>query len=193
MRPTNLQYSGQQNQFEDAYGVPSLGGQVMQFTAGASLNVGDAVQISGSLTVNKATTNPSKVIGIVVGGQSMQGDGALFESQGTNSASDIALIQSAQLAAIANQTVFILTFGVFYVIADGAIANGAPIKISASTAGRVTSGTVGLTINAGATAVTSSAANGAIVGGDGVSGVFGTLIGAATVNPGDVSLAFINV
>lgn len=190
---SNFSYFGCQNQFQDFDLIPSVGGKVIQLQAGASLNIGDSVIISGTATCNKSTANTTQAIGIVVGGQSMP-DGGVYDP-GSNSISfNATLISGGILAAVAGQYVYVMTQGVFWVVCDGVIANGAQIKLSPTTAGQVTLATSSLTIAAGAVGVTSSAANGAIINGDDASGdCVGKLLDVAAAVAGDIRLAYINV
>lgn len=190
---SNLPYIGSQAQFEDFNLIPSLGGKVLQLTAGASLNVGDIVQIAGTNTVNKLTATPNRTIGIVVGGASMQ-DGGVFEPTGVV-ASDTALITAGLLAATVGQLVYVMVHGVFYAVCDATvIPNASQIKASTTTAGRITLAVSALTIAAGATPVTSSAANGAIIiGDDAVGQVIGKMLDVASTGAGDVRLVYLNI
>lgn len=138
MRPTNTRFRGSQDQFADASLVPSIGGNIIQIQAGGTLLIGDIVQAGGTDTVVKATTNPTRIIGVVVGGASFQGDGQVFEGDVTSAA---ALIATGITAAISGQFVYVMTLGVFYIPMDGVVANGALIKQSGTTAGFGTSAT----------------------------------------------------
>lgn len=188
MRPSDFRYVGFQDP-NDAITVPSSGGLVLKFTAALSLNVGDCVQISAANTVTKLTTTGNRVIGIVVGGGSLPNDD-LFEAGGATIPS---LLQTGVLAALVGQDVYVLVHGVAWVRGDGVITNSAQIKMSGTTAGRVIIAVSALTVAAGATPVTSSAANGAIISGDDAVGqVIGKNISATTAD-GDVFLAYINI
>lgn len=149
------------------------GGEVIQFTASGTLLVGDLVYFSAASTVAKSnnTANHTKIAGVVVGGQST--DGAIIDEEtyvGITAATD-------------GQTVLVLVRGLAYVKGAAAIAAGLPLVADTTTAGRVkaatdfavtaptigtitvsapTIGTLDATVDAGAVAVTSSAANGAI-------------------------------
>lgn len=156
------------------------GGFVELLTAAAALNVGDAVYASANDTVDKSASagNQGKAVGIVVGGESTG-----FEC--CDQATDV----GAAAATAANQKVWVLRKGKCFVPTDAAIAAGVSIAMSTGTAGKVRPATNPV-IAAGAVAVTSSAANGAIVTGDG----FGTIIGRmieATVGAA-TGLAFIS-
>lgn len=187
MRPSDFTYIGYQNP-NDLQTAPSAGGEVLRFTAGVALNVGDVVQISAANTVTKLTTTPNRVIGVVVGG-----DSTPYDIQEYGSATVPALIQAGILAAAVGQSVIVLVHGVAWVRGDGVIANASQIKMSGTTAGRVIAATSALTIAAGATAVTSTAANGAIISGDEAVGQpIGKNISAVTAD-GDVFLAYINI
>lgn len=188
MRPSDFRYVGFQDP-NDLQTAPSYGGEVLRFTAGVSLNVGDVVQISAANTVTKLTTTPNRVIGVVVGGDSLP-DATIFDP---GSATITTLLTAGVLAATVGQAVFVLVQGIAYVRGDGVITNAAQIKMSGTTAGRVIIAVSALTIAAGATPVTSSAANGAIISGDDAAGqVIGKNISATTAD-GDVFLAYINI
>lgn len=151
-----------------------LGGDVLALTAGATLNIGDIVYISGSSTVNKSTTTSNRplAIGVVVGGALTNDEPAMEDYSATAIAAGVP-------AANVNQRVYVCVRGIVYVVADGAISVGAQITASASTAGRATAA-ANYTVAAGGTAVTSSAANGAIINGDGTSGSIGKMLEAST-------------
>lgn len=169
---------------------PNRGGTVFRYTAGGTLNIGDVVQISGTQTVNKATTNPNRTIGVVVGGDSLVDKGLIEFGTTTGIA---ALIQSGIVAATVGQTVIVQVQGMVYVRCDGVIANAAQIKASTNVAGRVMAAVSAATIAAGATAVTSSAANGAIISGDDFAGhVIGKNTDAVSAD-GDIRLVYINI
>lgn len=162
---------------DDAEGT---GGLLEVFTAAAALNVGDAVFISAAKTVNKsvAAADHNKRCGVVVGGQKL-GRGVVQRK-----------LDVGVQAAAANERVYICFAGVCYVVAQAAIAAGAPIKLDVTTAGRVLTAAV-LTIAAGAVAVTSTAANGDIINGEGESRILGHAIEAAAA-AGDKIRAFIS-
>lgn len=138
MRPTNTRYRNSQDQFSDADLAPSIGGSIIQLQAGGTLLIGDIVQAGGTDIVVKATTNITRVVGVVVGGASFQGDGQVFEGNVTSGA---ALIATGLTAAILGQMVYVMVRGVFYIPMDGVVANGALIKPSGTTAGYGTSAT----------------------------------------------------
>lgn len=176
----------------------SPGGSVFHAKAGAALLLGDTVYISAALTVNKSATvgDHAKVCGVVVGGKN-----TFFEV--CTKKTDYGVITAAD----ANEEVIVLFRGFTFVLADAAvIANGALLVPSTTTAGRVKAGAAitvtatGLTIAAGATPVTSTAANGAIisgsgtVAGDGTGRVLGKVFGAASSGAaGEPLFAMINV
>lgn len=138
----------------------SIGGECYLLTndANATLNIGDLVVLSGNVTVDKVAANPTNFKGIVVAG-------ALTDYRIPDGLT-AAQITAGIPAADAGQQVYVLVYGIFYVVADGAIANGAPF-IPSATAGKVTAGTT-------------------------ANEVIGRILGAATVNDGDIGLAFIN-
>lgn len=183
---------------DDANVGVGVGGTVLVLTAGAALKIGEAVYLSADKTVNKSatTSNHQEAFGVVVGGENTD----LHALGGEDLAAQVDVL----VAADSGEKVLVLVSGVYLVIADGAIGRGAPIALSASTAGRVRAGAAiavaatGLTIAAGATPVTSSAANGAIISGaatvtgDEPGTKFGRALQAAA-NNGDKILAYINI
>lgn len=159
-KATGFSYLGLHQPGEDLTSG-SIGGlcQLMTNDANATLNVGDLVIMSGTTKVDKTASNPTFYKGIVVAGKQTD-----FRIPDGLSA---AQVSAGIPAALANEQVYVLVFGIFYVVADGAISNGAPF-IPSGTAGKVTSGVTDCE-------------------------VIGRIIGAATVNNGDVGLAYINV
>lgn len=160
-------------------GAPAAGGDVISMIAAATLLVGDVAYISAANTVNKSLTSSDhdKVIGIVVGGQSI--DNSPLPSTVMDESGDV-----GTTAATVNQVVLILVRGFAYVKVAAAIAAGVSIVADTTTSGRVKAATAiaataanptqaattaanptqaASSINAGAVAVTSSAANGAII------------------------------
>lgn len=162
-------------------GDPSVGGTVIELVAGASLKIGEAVYYSGDYTVNKSATagNNKLAAGIVVGGYYTQ-------MQAIGGVDGINQVNSLVAADTSGTRVLVLIRGIYWVIADAAIAVGSVICLSTTVAGRVriaaaygggalsgapgggvlsgapAIGTLDATVDAGATPVTSSAANGAI-------------------------------
>lgn len=168
MRPTTLRYDANQSQFSDALTTPSPGGAVIQYAAGGNLNVGDVVILTGgAFIVNKATAGTTSVVGVVIGGDSMP-DKGIWEST-ENAASDRAAIAAGILAAVAGQKVFVQTYGVCYVTAGAAIAQGAQVVPSTVVAGRI------MTVAADPSVI------------------IGKLIDAAAAANGDVRLIYLNV
>lgn len=163
----------------------TIGGATLVFKAAASLALGDAVCITAANTVNKSTTatvHQSRV-GIVVGGRQTY---YKCMSQKT------LYSQSAPIvAALTNEEVFVLIQGFIWCIGDATIGIGVRIAPSTGVAGQVRPATDPV-VAAGATPVTSTAANGAIITGDGFNRILG-------INPGaSVALnvtfrAFINL
>lgn len=145
-----------------------VGGLLVVYKAAAALNVGDAVFISAAKTVNKSVTaaNHNKRAGVVVGGQKF-GRGVVQRKNDVGTQ-----------AAAANEDVYVCIAGICYVVAQAAITAGAPIKLDTTTAGRVLTAAV-LTIASGVVAVTSNAANGDIINGEGESRILGHAIEAA--------------
>ena len=104
-----------------------LGGNVIPFIAGATLNVGDIVYVSAADTVNKSNTvaNYQKFAGVVVGGYRTN-------YNVITNPNDYG-IQAAQ----ANETVLVQNRGKALCIADAAVAATALLTQGAVTAGRV--------------------------------------------------------
>lgn len=123
--------------------------------AGATLLIGDAVFWSAAFTVNKSTTAGDRLkrAGFVVGGvpRSM----ADYTLEALLNALDI-----GEIAGNVNDTVLVAVGGIAIGIADSAIAAGAQVTFSATTAGRLVAsataavtdamGVVGTTIDASA-------------------------------------------
>lgn len=195
MRPSTFRFINNQSEYGDANLFPTIGGDVMIMQATASLNIGDVVQLDGVNMggVIKATTNPGRTIGVVVGGDSNQ-DGSIFDFAQSTVAAEGALILTGVLAAIAGQKVWVQTKGIVFVVSDAAIGVHASISASVTTAGRVAPAVNAATIAAGAVAVTSSAANGAIISGnDFATPVIGKSIDVAAAGAGVVIRAYINI
>lgn len=155
--PTNFRYlTGQM--LDAGLGESLLGGYVQRFVATAALKFGELVQLS-SITAGEVitgTANLDRTVGVVVGG--------------TNTVMEV-LTDSALVGvttvADAGESVLVQRLGTVRCILDtDDIGIGDLVKPSAITAGRVGKGVAGLTVDAGAVAVTSSAANGAIISGD---------------------------
>ena len=165
-----------------------VGGTVVQFKAGAALKLGDVVYISAADTVNKSTTaaDHRKRIGVVVGG-----------AHTNDEVVDDSTLYNVSTAADADEDVLVLVFGIAYVTVAGALSAGDLIIPDTVTAGRVKAGadisvgigTLDATIDAGAVAVTSSGANGAIatvtgspsIAGDTANRALGMMLEASTV------------
>lgn len=159
------------------------GGIVLPFKngSGGTLLLGDSVFISADRSVSKSVTaaDHTKRVGIVVGGQQTG-----FEAN--NNLGEYGV----RVAANNGEVVMVCVQGVSYVICDAAIGAGVAVAPSTTVAGRVRPATLP-TITAGATAVTSSAANGAgTISGDGFNRILGTLLEAST-GAGQVKLALI--
>lgn len=103
------------------------GGQVVRFTAGAALNVGDAVYISTTNTVNKSNTaaNMQKFAGVVVGGKSTY-------FQACSKSADVGVA-----ACGSGEDVLVQINGRAWVVADAAITVATLLTQGATTAGRV--------------------------------------------------------
>jgi hypothetical protein len=150
--------------------------------AGNTVKVGDVVCVTDDEEVTITTTAAShaKRIGVVIGGERtyMQ----VVRPDDLNAV--------GQTAATAGERVIVCTRGIVYVVTGAAIAVGAPIIPSVTTAGRVEAAAA-YTVAAGAVAVTSSAANGAIISGEGLGKVFGRLLQVAA-GAAEKKLAYIN-
>lgn len=157
-KPTNLPWIAHRIPSTDA----EIGGAVMICTAAAALKLGDVVYLSGTRTVNKSATvgNHALVCGVVVGGTNtgMQAD---YNAANYNSI----------VAADANEQVLVQYNGIALVICKAAITIGRTVIPDTTDAGKVKdsavlTSTVGtLVVDSGATPVTSTAANGAIISG----------------------------
>jgi len=122
--------------------VGVTGGRCIALTAAAQLNIGDAVWLSASVTVNKSavTADHLKRVGIVIGGTNLY-------DETSQDALDI-----GESAADANEKVFVAVYGVVYAVADAtAILVGSPVAPSTTTAGRVRLATVTTDLVAGDT------------------------------------------
>jgi hypothetical protein len=129
------------------------GGSVESFIASGTLLVGDAVYLSADNTVTKAAVaaNYVKFVGIVVGGDSLNG----FIAQ------DRDLQSATQLTAALNgKNVIVQVSGIARVISDAALTTGA-VTGGAVTAGRVsnTGATAGQIIGTILAAVAGAALN----------------------------------
>lgn len=194
MRPSTVRYRGQQDQFADNNLVPSPAGLIIQCQAALALNIGDVVQYTATLgQVTKLTTNPSRVAGIVVGGQGTPDQG-VWEDSGTYASDAASVLAGIPAATAIGQYVFVLVTGIAWVVSDAAIAAATAITMSVTTVGRVAPGVSSATVAAGATPVTSTAANGAIIAGnDFITPVIGKSIDAAVGGAGVAFLAYINI
>lgn len=172
-----------------------VSGTLIEYTALSALKLGEAVYTQAAGVVEKSSTvgNHIYVAGIVVGGWNTD----------MQAIADSALV-NVLTAADAGERVLVLVHGIYWIISGGAITAGGQIVMDTGTAGRAKAATTlavaatGLTIAAGATPVTSTAANGAIisgtgtVSGDGIGRTFGRMIEAAG-GAAEVKLAYINV
>jgi len=131
----------------------AMGGRVVRYKAGGTLNVGDSVCISAPGTVNKTVTTAEhfKRVGIVVGGQAISpGIRGVIARQ-----NDVGV-----QAALVNQWVLVVCTGVYWAVAQAAIAAAAYVRPDTTTAGRVLTATtvadagkiLGLAIDAAAIA-----------------------------------------
>lgn len=107
--------------------VDTPGGSVNPFLAGGALNVGDAVYLSDTGTVNKSNTpaNYQKFAGIVVGGKQTS-----FEC--ITRRNDVGIA-----AAATGEIVLVQYTGRALCVADAAVAKNALVTQGATTAGRL--------------------------------------------------------
>jgi hypothetical protein len=186
-RPTNTPWTT--GRIEDAVAATQdatdiTGGRIVTLIAGGSLKLGDVVCLGSNRTLTTSTVAAThkKAFGIVVGGRQTQynviGDKAQY---------------GVLVAALTGEEVIVCISGICYVVADGAIGAGVSIAPSTTTLGKVRAVT-DLTVDAVATPVTSSAANGAILSGDGLQScaIVGKLIESAAAD-GDVRAALITI
>lgn len=169
-RPTNLAYSISSE--GDEFITNSPGGDVIRCQAAATLNLGDAVYISGQAgtaynigtysgyptsgalwfptQVNKAAVlanYTASAMGFVVGGQSLTSIADPEIMQGPN------YITGAIPAALVNQVVYVMVFGICWANAGIALAVAARVTASAVVSGAVTTvgyvagNQLGITIN----------------------------------------------
>lgn len=161
------------------------GGVVLPFTAAGALNVGDIVWISADMTVNKSNVaaDHQKVIGVVVAGPHSS-PLASSAAASNNPAWMEPVYDPNQIAAgvaaslNAGDQVLVCVLGIAYVVTAAAIAAGVGLVPDTVTPGRVKAAS-DPAVAAGATAVTSTAANGAIITGDGFRRGCGKLLEAS--------------
>jgi hypothetical protein len=122
-KATNLPYTKHSS---DSDGIADIGGATVEFTAGAALNLGDAVFLSAANTVNKDTASGAKFVGIVVGGAQLKG----YINTEQNK---YGVIQ----AAATNERVIVQRSGIAYVLTEAAYAAGTHLIPSTTTAGRM--------------------------------------------------------
>lgn len=118
----------------------SVGGITTEYSAGATLNVGDVVYLSAANTVNKSLTAATvlgKVVGVVVGG-------AQTDMKALSSKSDVGLA-----AALVNERVIVLYLGKYWVVSDAAVTAGDPLTPGTVTAGRAKTGAITTDLAAG--------------------------------------------
>jgi hypothetical protein len=124
-KATNLPYLKHSS---DSDAVADIGGPTVEYTAGAALNLGDAVFLSAANTVNKSTTagDHARFVGIVVGG-------AKFDHKIITESNKYGVLQ----AAATGERVIVQTKGIAYVITEAAYAFGTHLIVSTTTAGRM--------------------------------------------------------
>lgn len=152
----------------------TVGGVVILAKAAVSLLGGDAVFVSDDLTVSKSVTagDYSRRCGIVVSGNKVWSGSGLYIPD------DSSLVGVS--VADPDKDVLVCIQGLCYGIAGAALTAGNSLVASTTTAGRLVTG-ASLTIAAGAVAVTSTAANGAIISGHGQNQIFGVAWKSATL------------
>ena len=129
-------------------------GSFVELTCGGTVSADDAVYLDSSGNVQRAAT----------------------------SAQTTTLIGVAAAACVSTGTTQVQITGVATVVADSTISVGDRVGAPTVTAGRVKTLSSTLAVSAGGTAVTSTAANGAIVTGDpGTSRVLGRALSGASV------------
>lgn len=118
----------------------SPGGLIDEFSAGASLNIGDVVYISLANTVNKnatAGTTLGKLAGVVVGG-------AKTDMRVNMRKEDVGI-----LAAAVGERVLVQYLGKTWVVSDAAFNAGDVLAAGTTTAGRAKQGTITTDLAAG--------------------------------------------
>lgn len=132
-RPTNYPWIIQNDALGEDAGAFAVGGIANVYTAGATLLIGDAVFISAAFTVNKSVVAGDRLkrAGIVVGGLTRSVVSGTLEALQN-------LIDVGDQAAVVNDPILVCTSGICYAVADGVIAAGTLVTLSAATAGRVT-------------------------------------------------------
>lgn len=138
-------------------GAYATGGLCLVAKAAATLLIGDAVFWSAAFTVNKSTTAGDRLkrAGIVVGGVPRATADYILETLQTP-------LDVGEIAGNANDIVLVCFRGICIGVTDSAIAAGAQVTFSATTAGRlVVAATAAVTDAMGvvATMVDASAAN----------------------------------
>lgn len=114
----------------DPDAVASAGGPTIPMTAGAALNIGDAVVIGGAVsTVTKAAgiAQGQYFVGVAAGGGGSFGSGYGFYDSGS----------VGRAAAAVGKVVEVQVQGIAYVVAGAAIGIGETVGIDSATAGRV--------------------------------------------------------
>jgi len=161
MGTTNFQYWGaRRTASEVGQSTPVVGGQVVYLKATSAIPLGylAAIDTANALQVVIAPAASNDTIGVCIGYLDNTG----FENYSAGPA--------------AGQTAIIQISGIASCIADSAISVGDRVMSGSTTAGRVATAAVA-GVAAGATAVTSTAANGNILSGDGAN--FTHIVGKA--------------
>jgi hypothetical protein len=137
-RPTNFPYILCNDFLGEDLGAFGVGGLVGIFTAAAALNVGDGVYLSAAFTVNKSAVagNQTLCLGVVVGGSPRSVQDGTVEALGFTEIGDPACLA-------AGERVLVGLRGIFYAVADAAIAAaGSQLKLSTTVSGRVAPATI---------------------------------------------------
>lgn len=157
-RPTNFPWIISNDSLGEDAGAFATGGTATIYTAGATLLIGDAVFVSAAFTVNKSVVAGDRLkrAGIVVGGISRSVESGTLEALQN-------ILDLGDQAAVVNDPVLVCTDGICYAVADGVIAAGTLVTLSAATAGRVTASASAAVTDAEAVlgqAIDAAAANG---------------------------------
>lgn len=138
-KPTKIPFVLLDTTDEVALG-PATGGQVLPFTAGATLLVGDVVYLTTTNTVNKTNviaTVGTGFVGVVVGGAAFASDGSV-QSDDVNQTTLV-----GQTAATVGQRVLVQISGVANVVAGAAVVAGVALTSDTTTSGRVLTNAAG--------------------------------------------------
>ena|SRR2546430_9951082 len=139
-RPSNVPWVILSEYGGDDFGQFAVGGECLVLTAAAALNIGDGVFGSAASKVNKSAVAGNQVLraGIVVGGvpRSMVSSTLEVQQRIDAAGGDIGL-----QAAATNDPVLVCIQGVCYAVVDGVVTAWSQLKLSATTAGSLTTAT----------------------------------------------------